>query len=256
MSDNELTTEEKKKAVNYQDLKYVKKYIDDNHYKKEEVIATIESTVSEEVDKAVDETCYTRGDADNTFYKKTDAVTNAVNAENAANAVNATNAESATYATYASADTTKGTIEERLTKLGSVISRKFIYAYSPVYNGIGTNVEKDTIYRQGNYVMLPELILKCQNSEDTIPVDYISGTIPEEYRPKEKIVGIAKLYNTYGLYEGVHTEFPSYGMYCEFVIEPDGHWETRYMSSSSTLPLALPVLVLKNLGWEAANPIN
>ena len=58
------------------------------------------------------------GNEENWLVANANNAQNATNAENATNATNATNAENATYAQYASTDTSKGTIEARLTNLG------------------------------------------------------------------------------------------------------------------------------------------
>lgn len=94
----ELSIEDKKKAINLQDLKYVKAYIDQNHYKKRETDEQIAAAI-EASDKS-----YTKTEADSKFYKKTDIIHNAAhaaNADNATNAVNATNADEAQYALVA-----------------------------------------------------------------------------------------------------------------------------------------------------------
>ena len=105
MSDENLTPEElpiedQKKAINLQDLIYVKKYIDDNHYDKAETETLISSAVVSETETIVKENCYTkseidenhytkteidenhynRTETDETFYKRTDTVDNATNA--------------------------------------------------------------------------------------------------------------------------------------------------------------------------------
>lgn len=100
MSDENLTPEElpmedKKKAINLQDLVYVKKYINESMNKKLE--AEIPGMVADEMNEGY----YTQAETDATFYKKTDVVANAshaVNADNATNAVNAVNATNANYA--------------------------------------------------------------------------------------------------------------------------------------------------------------
>ena len=61
-----LTTEQKKKAINLQDLIYIKKYI-------QNMAASLKSEVE--------------GDVEATYYKKTDTVANAAQADNATNAV-------------------------------------------------------------------------------------------------------------------------------------------------------------------------
>ena len=88
----ELSTEDKKKAINLQDLVYVKKYIDDRHYDKVETEeklaeASAKSYTKEETDNKIAEASaevsaksYTKEETDETFYKKTDTVENANNA--------------------------------------------------------------------------------------------------------------------------------------------------------------------------------
>lgn len=149
----ELSTEDKKKAINLQDLIYVKKYIDDRHYSKADVDTKIVNDVATETTKKVteakeefaetyynkkqiDDNNYTKTQADQTFYKRTDTVANATNA------VNATNS---TYAEYASNDTSKGTIEERLTSLG--------FKQGSITLPSGCTVIKNVLTRQGNYVI-------------------------------------------------------------------------------------------------------
>ena len=75
----ELSTEDKKKAINLQDLIYVKKYIDNNHYSKAETDDMLQSTVEAEVAAKTygKSEIYTKTETDNTFYKKTDDVNNA-----------------------------------------------------------------------------------------------------------------------------------------------------------------------------------
>lgn len=99
----ELPMEDKKKAINLQDLVYVKKYIDDNHYDCEEVDALLKNKVVEEVAAEVreitypkeeiynktetyskteiDENHYTKEATDETFYKKNETVDKALDAE-------------------------------------------------------------------------------------------------------------------------------------------------------------------------------
>lgn len=72
--------------------------------------------------------------------------TNAKKADHATNATNAEYAENATIAQYASEDTSKGTIEERLTALG--FKEGSITINTSVFNATETK-----LYRQGNYVI-------------------------------------------------------------------------------------------------------
>ena len=109
-------------------------------------------------------------------------------ATHAINADNATNATNATIAQYADTDTSKGTIEERLTRLGfkeesvSLSSQALSYFKD-------TSVVKCT--RQGNYVNITlDLALKTDNLSLQYEVFTTSRlielcTIPENFRPKE-----------------------------------------------------------------------
>lgn len=111
MSENEnleeLSLEDQKKAINLQDLIYIKKYIDDNHYDKPETDAMLQTAATNavknlaytkteiddtrytktEIDKRhytkteIDNNHYTKTQTDNTFYKKTDTVTHAALAD-------------------------------------------------------------------------------------------------------------------------------------------------------------------------------
>lgn len=81
------TTNDAKKAINLPDLKYVKKYVDNNFYKKTDTVANATNAAS--ADYAID--------ADMANFA-TDAA-HAYYADNAENATNATNAAQATKAT-------------------------------------------------------------------------------------------------------------------------------------------------------------
>lgn len=85
----ELSTEDKKKAINLQDLVYVKKYIDGRHYSKDETEASIDAKINvakeemgTEIDAAIEASSksYTKTESDELYYKKTDKVNNAENA--------------------------------------------------------------------------------------------------------------------------------------------------------------------------------
>ena len=90
----ELSTEDKKKAINLQDLVYVKKYIDDRHYDKIEVDKKFDELSSntysrtetdEKINDAIEASTksYTKEESDETFYKKTDTVDKANEADSA-----------------------------------------------------------------------------------------------------------------------------------------------------------------------------
>lgn len=105
------------------------------------------------------------------FAKKSDLTSGAIVVKTATNATNATRAS------YASADTSKGTIEERLTNLGfkSGVVAMFNSAITPTTN---------FVRRQGNYVYGRVV---CNN----MSVGPSSGgtlfTLPSNFRPKSEV---------------------------------------------------------------------
>ena len=94
------------------------------------------------------------------FKGNADSATEAIYATNATNATNATYA---TYATYASTDTTKGTIEERLTNLGFKSG----------------SASPNNLYRQGNYVYG-----RIGITGATLALNATWFTLPKNFRPK------------------------------------------------------------------------
>lgn len=72
----ELSLEDQKKALNLQDLVYIKKYIDDNHYSKEETDSMMSSMVDSEVDSTIAENTYNKSEIDANHYTKTEIDTN------------------------------------------------------------------------------------------------------------------------------------------------------------------------------------
>ena len=89
------------------------------------------------------------------------------NADSATKAKNATNA---TYAQYASLDTTKGTIEERLTNLG------FKSGSATIASG---SASTNNLYRQGNYVYG-----RIGITGATRALNATWFTLPQNFRPK------------------------------------------------------------------------
>lgn len=96
----ELSNEDKKKAINLQDLKYIKKYIDDRHYSKDDVDNKLGPIVKEEIDTTINNLreeitedintaieasnkSYTKEETDAKYYQKTDTVANATEATQA-----------------------------------------------------------------------------------------------------------------------------------------------------------------------------
>lgn len=137
------------------------------------------------------------------------------------------NADSATRATYASADTTKGTIEERLTKLGFkelLINRQFVPVVSGanlpgtlIIKGKGTSETSDTT-REGNRTnLLFSLSLSTSSQPYGSPMfNFFTGTeatcpagfVPEEYRPASMLSGTFGFYVVYRYDNGI--SFKSY----------------------------------------------
>ena len=90
----------------------------------------------------------------------------------AKSATNATNATSATRATYASTDTSKGTIETRLTNLG--------FRSGSITVPSGYTASENTVTRQGNYV-IGKYIVDIPNG--TTLSSTVLGTLPTYFRP-------------------------------------------------------------------------
>ena len=91
----------------------------------------------------------------------------------------AQNATNATYATYASIDTSKGTIEERLTKLGF---RTGVFGVTPSSTGsIMFTVTKNVINRQGNYCIASLEFTYGGSGSGVLNVPTI--TVPTEFLP-------------------------------------------------------------------------
>lgn len=88
---------------------------------------------------------------------------------------NATNSTNSNFATYASADTTKGTIEERLTRLG------FKQGTLSLEDDVPTPTT-NYIYRQGNYVY-GELEWATPYEVGAL-TETAFATIPDDFKPK------------------------------------------------------------------------
>lgn len=87
----------------------------------------------------------------------------------------------AKIATYASEDFTKGTIEDRLTRLGFK-SGVITFAGESYGSASYTDTENNGIYRQGNYVFCR---IKIENKPIKLQ-ENIFGVIPETFRPKKE----------------------------------------------------------------------
>lgn len=120
-------------------------------------------------------------------------------AQQADNATIATNADTAVIGQYASSNTSKGTIEQRLTNLeGSYLSGQAnITAFTPAT--VSPYSYTNSLSRQGNLCVFD---LDVQGVTNTSPfvfskgVEATIGTVPEGFRPNSsKLVGYAEIYN-------------------------------------------------------------
>lgn len=153
------------------------------HLKTETPIANIQFVTQKEYDNMAkkDDVFYYVTDAEleakyatNAGHSTTaDNATNATNANKATNADHAANATNANIAQYASNDTSKGTIEERLTALG-------FKEGTFTFTGISAeNITTNYIKKQGKYV-IANFGVKNVTSD-------IEVYVPEGFRPKENI---------------------------------------------------------------------
>lgn len=109
-------------------------------------------------------------------------------------------AQNATYATYASTDTSKGTIEERLTALGfkqGSVAMEDVYIQlttePPVEKQTSPNMTQNLITKQGTYVIV-NLQFESNASKGAqafiLPPNQTSlliGTIPQEFCPIQNL---------------------------------------------------------------------
>ena len=100
----------------------------------------------------------------------------ATQADKATTADSATNATNANIAKYASSDTSKGTIEERLTALG------FKEGVATLNVSSGT-AARNSLKKQGKYVLFNYEVNDVFCNE----VTQISLTMPQEFRPKNEL---------------------------------------------------------------------
>ena len=100
--------------------------------------------------------------------------------------LNSETSEKATYATYASADTSKGTIEERLTKLGYLAYKE----EGSINFGVSYFINK--VVRQGNYVIgqfSSDIIKSYSGPSSETGYLVLSGNISSSrLYPKEPVV--------------------------------------------------------------------
>lgn len=134
-----------------------------------------------------------------------------------AGGITVTQAESATIAQYASLDTSKGTIEERLTNLG--------FRQGSVSLNSGYTASKNVLTRQGNYV-IGELSLNgsisISNITDVGSTEYVIGTVPEEFKLKVSAYG------------------KSQGAYCRVIVEfPNPNGETSSVNVTNAVSISV-----------------
>ena len=174
-------------------------------------------------------------------------VEKAIDAENASHATSAGNAATSNFATtaqiaqYASSDTSKGTIEERLTALGFKEGAVTPLTIDSAYY----TEDKNIIQRQGNYVIghyRAQTLIPADFDSDKNALVFPIGTIPEEFRPVT-----AKIFR--GYVEAISNSVPTLGE-AEIEITPDG--QIRVSNYNSLVENALMRLVSVSLGYNAA----
>lgn len=125
-------------------------------------------------------------ESDGTTVKKATKATNADNVKTNINGKaitdifesNGTTVKKATIAQYASSDTSKGTIEERLTSLGFKVGN--INLSSDVSASLGAGGIAPAIIKLGNMCYI-----FGRYTHDGVGSSFVIGTIPEEFRPKD-----------------------------------------------------------------------
>lgn len=165
-----------------------------------------------------------------TAAKATDAV-NANYAGSAANAASANFSTTAQIAQYASADTSKGTIEERLTALGFKEG-----AVSPVTD---STAYINYLCRQGNYV-LGTFTGYYKNGYTML------GTIPEAFRPNKSVTLYGAVHGY--CYETALGGIENIGAPVEVKVDPNGDF---YISNTLTETTSLnPQNVYISFGYD------
>lgn len=154
--------------------------------------------------------------------------TNADNATNARNADNATNATNATYAQYASEDTSKGTIEQRLTNLGfkqllQDSNGSLSLSVAGAILDASISLLQSGTTREGNRTQASiQLNFHTTSSNASGPLlSFFSGTvaisnvfIPAEYQPAKTVYGFFGVRVSY-LYQDTMSLDVYTAVYCE-----------------------------------------
>ena len=171
---------EKEKAINLQDLVYVRQYIDKKHKVLTDDLASSLQTTKEELNNEINENLTKdinaiRDDLNDNV--KTDIHNLNTAVENIENGT--TEVGSATVAKYASEDTSKGTIEDRLNKILPVTSGASGFAFGQ----INTN----RISKQGTHVIVDIDIATRDDESGKDPIALYNNpvaTLPEGFRPR------------------------------------------------------------------------
>lgn len=137
------------------------------------------------------------------------------------------------YAKYASTDTSKGTIEERLTNLG------FKQGSISLASGTATN---NSVTRQGNYCILNLSLDRNFSATQTTTI----GTLPEQFRPSAQVTG----YSCANITTGTSMVKRA----CNTVIATDGTITVAPIGASGTEKVIQ--LFISSIGYEAAPIIN
>lgn len=166
----------------------------------------------------------TNDDIDNAINEIQDALDNIFNGISTVPKAN--RAKQADYASYASSDTSKGTIEERLTNLG------FRQGSASVSLG---SAAANKITRQGNYC-----ILNLTLTSESVSISGSVATLPDNFKPKAAVTTkVVAKYQSFGYARA------------DCTISTSGAIEiTPYYGAS----YPLLELCLENIGYEA-NPI-
>ena len=154
-------------------------------------------------------------------------------------------ASSAEYGTYASLDTSKGTIEDRLSKLAH---REGTVSWT----GLGSSV--NVISREGNYCILNFVTISGSRynfnyyANDSGTWATITNFLPINFRPQTQITGYCKLN---GMIK-ISSSSSTLSGHFETKFNPDGSINIRISGSSAVTEAYTYILDIYSLGYKAA----
>lgn len=158
-------------------------------------------------------------------------------------ATNATNATNATYATYASADTSKGTIEQRLTALG-------FKEGSVTLNLTPSTTTANTFKRQGNFVIFDLQVSYSTSFGDIVPTSGkdadswgFLGSLPKAFYPAKEMVFFVR-----GGVTASGSSLYNYSKYLKITTDGKVYW---CCDASTTIEKNLQSLQINDAGYEA-----